>query len=52
MSSENLLNYQTQSVFDGDLSDINCISGYMMFTCKITTLFEWYLKHCLEDDQL
>lgn len=40
MSSDYLLIYQTQSVFDGDQSDIKFISGYMMLTCNIITLFE------------
>lgn len=52
MSSDYLLIYQTQSVFDGDQSDIKFISGYMMLTCNIITFFEQYLKHCLEHDQL
>lgn len=39
MSSDCFLIYQTQSVFDGDQSDIKFISGYMMLTCNITTLF-------------
>lgn len=51
MSSDYLLIYQTQSVFDGDQSDIKFISGYMMLTYNISTLSEWYLKHCLEHDQ-